>query len=265
LKRIVVFPIGERWALIAVLAALTNGRIALAAVVIWGLLAFAYTLALRSLRSISMRVGVLDTVDTSRHRDDGTLVRELISRAGAGMPLAFALVAALSGFALVVALLAGWVEGDDALFWLPLAVVALLTLAAGLPARARHNGPLDWLVPAALRAAEYLLVVAVGLVGSVPPPVVFLLLFMLALRHYDLTARMEKGAPAAEGGGAPLGWDGRVLLLTVAGLVGVATVGEALIAGLVGGAFLVGAVADWRTAARPVTARPAEEPAMGGA
>ena len=37
--------------------------------------------------------------------------------------------------------------------------------------------------------------VAVGLVGAVPPPVVYLLLFVLALHHYDLTARMEKGAP----------------------------------------------------------------------
>src|SRR4030095_9825978 len=54
-KRIVVFPIGERWALIAVLAALFNGRVALAAVVIWGLLAFAYTLTLRSLRSVRSR------------------------------------------------------------------------------------------------------------------------------------------------------------------------------------------------------------------
>src|SRR5690242_16690219 len=51
LKRIVVFPIGERWALIAVLAATVNGRAALAGVVIWGLLALVYTLGLRSLRS----------------------------------------------------------------------------------------------------------------------------------------------------------------------------------------------------------------------
>ncbi len=40
LKRIVVFPIGERWALIAVLAAVSNGRVALVAVVGWGVLAF---------------------------------------------------------------------------------------------------------------------------------------------------------------------------------------------------------------------------------
>jgi phosphatidylglycerophosphate synthase len=240
-KRIVVFPIGERWALIAVLAAFCNGRIALAAVVIWGLLAFAYTLALRSLRSVSMRVGVLDTVDTSRHRDDGVLVRAGLGRAGLRAPLAFALVAVLAAFGLVVWFLLGEPSA------VALAVVALVTLGAGVAARDRHAAPLDWLVPAALRAAEYLLVVAVGLLGDVPPAVVYLLLFTLALHHYDLTARMEKGAPAPGGRGVLLGWDGRIVLLTLAALAGQATLGEAVLAGIVGGGFLVGTVADRRT------------------
>jgi hypothetical protein len=127
----------------------------------------------------------------------------------------------------------------------PLLAVALLVLSAGLPARARHGGALDWLVPAALRAAEYLVVVAAGLIGRVPPPVVFALLFALALHHYDLTARMEKGTPQQEGR-ARLGWDGRVVLLVVATLAGVATAGTALLAGIVAGVFAIGAVVDWR-------------------
>lgn len=264
LKRIVVFPIGERWALIAVLAALFNGRVALAAVVLWGLFAAAYTLGLRSLRSISMRVGVLDTVDTSRHRDDGPLVRAVLSAAPARAPLAWALAAAVGALALVIGLLAGWVPtgtrwgswsiGDvrvelvragGAAGWLVAA--AVLVLGAGLAARSRHDGPLDWLIPAALRAAEYLLVVAVGLSCSVPPPVVYLLLFGLALHHYDLTARMEKGAPDASAARARLGWDGRVVVLVLCALGGVATAGELLLAVVVGGTFLTGAVGDWRS------------------
>ena len=264
LKRIVVFPIGERWALIAVLAALSNGRVALTAVVGWGLLAAAYTLGLRSLRSISMRVGVLDTVDTSRHRDDGLLVRAALGAAKVKAPLAGAVVAALAALALVTGLLAGWVppgtgtgswvSGDlrihqvragDAAVWL--VVVTLLVLAAGLAARARHSGPLDWLVPAGLRAAEYLMVVAVGLICAVPPPIVYLLLFVLALDHYDLTARMEKGAPDAHAARAWLGWDGRVVVLVLCALGGVATIGELLLAVVVGVSFLTRAVRDWRS------------------
>ncbi|MFC3730823.1 DUF5941 domain-containing protein [Amorphoplanes nipponensis] len=264
LKRIVVFPIGERWALIAVLAALGNGRVALAAVVGWGLLAAAYTLGLRSLRSLSMRVGVLDTVDTSRHRDDGPLVRTVLSAAKVRAPLLGAVVAALAALALVVGRLAGWVPGGtevgvwlgagveirqlragDAALWLIAA--ALLVLGAGLAARARHAGPLDWLVPAGLRAAEYLMVVAVGLICAVPPPIVFLLLFVLALDHYDLTARMEKGAPGTGAARAWLGWDGRVVLVVASALAGFAVAGELLLAVVVGGSFLAGAVRDWRS------------------
>ncbi|MEU4238802.1 DUF5941 domain-containing protein [Actinoplanes sp. NPDC026619] len=243
LKRIVVFPIGERWALIAVVAAVSNGRTALAAVVGWGLLAFAYTLALRSLRSLSMRVSVLDKRDTAASRDDGPLVGVVLSRLGAPMPLAFAALGAVAALALTVSLLAGWAQPPARV---ELVVAALLVLAAGLPARAGHRGPLDWLVPAFLRAGEYLLVVAVGLIGSVPTPVVFLLLFALALRHYDRIARMEKGAPAGRGSGSLIGWDVRVVLLTGLALLGWATLAEALLAAVVGGLFLINAVVDWR-------------------
>ena len=242
LKRIVVFPIGERWALIAVLAAVVNGRAALAGVVIWGLLAAAYTLGLRSVRSASMRVGVLDTVDTSRHRDDGPLVRRVLSRAGAPKPLAFAAAGAVAALGLVIWLL---VANERAAAPILLAVVAVIVLAAGLPARARHDLPLDWLVPAALRAAEYLIVVAAGLVGHVPPPLVYALVFVLALHHYDLVARMEKGAPAGSSGGL-LGWDGRIVVLAAAAVSGVSTLGVALVTGIVAGEFLVTVGADRR-------------------
>ncbi|MEU8815564.1 DUF5941 domain-containing protein [Actinoplanes sp. NPDC048796] len=241
LKRIVVFPIGERWALLAVLAIFTNGRIALAGMLAWGVLALAYTLALRSLRAFSMRVGVLDKVDTGRFRDDGLLVREVISRAGLPAPLIFAALAAVVALAAVIVFLAG--DPSKVL----LAVAALLVLAAGLPARARHGGPLDWLIPAGLRAAEYLMVVAAGIAGDVPTPVTYLLIFTLTLRHYDLVARMEKGAPAGKARGALLGWDGRVVLLTAAALAGLGTAGAAVLAALVGGSFLINAIADWRT------------------
>jgi phosphatidylglycerophosphate synthase len=236
LKRIVVFPIGERWALIGVLAALFDGRVALVALLIWGVLAFAYTLGLRSLRSAAMRVAVLDRPGTSRFRDDGPLVRMVLSRAGLSQPLLFALAAVLAA-AVSVAVASK----------IALVIAGMLALCAGLAARSPHAGPLDWLVPAALRAAEYLLVVAVALVGSVPPPVCYLLLFTLALRHYDVTARMEKGAPGSPAAGALLGWDGRVVLLVVAALAGVATLGEAVLAGAVGGALLIEAGLDRRT------------------
>jgi hypothetical protein len=179
---------------------------------------------------------VLNRPGTSRFRDDGPLVRLVLSRAGLPQPLLFALVAALGAAAAVA------IRTEAALV-----AAGVLALGAGLPARDKHAGPLDWLVPAALRAAEYLLVVAVALTYDVPLPVCYLLLFALALRHYDVTARMEKGAPGSPADGALLGWDGRVVLLLVAALTGVPTLGEAVLVGTVGGALLIEAGLDWRT------------------
>ncbi len=79
----------------------------------------------------------------------------MLGRAGLPAPLAFAVFAALAALALVAG--AAGRLGGAAGAGSP--VAALIVLAAGLPARAPHDGPLDWLVPAALRAAEYLLVV----------------------------------------------------------------------------------------------------------
>jgi phosphatidylglycerophosphate synthase len=248
-KRVVVFPIGERWALIAVLAAVSNGWVALLAVLGWGVLAAAYTLGLRSLRSRSMRVGVLNTVDTALHRDDGPLVRSVIGAAGLPAPLAWAALAAAGAAALAVAGLTGAVTGRGAVLAVAAATVVVLT--AGLPARAPHDGPLDWLVPAALRAAEYLMIVAVGFLGEVPGPIVFALLFAVTLHHYDLTARMEKGAPPATNRFAGPGWDGRVVVLLAVALSGFATVLMAASAVLLGGTFVIGAIVDWRPRRAP--------------
>jgi phosphatidylglycerophosphate synthase len=155
LKRIVVFPIGERWALIAVLAALAGGRVALLAVLGWGAAAMAYTLTLRGLRSVAMGVSVLATVDASRQRDDGWLARRL-------------------------------------------------------PA---PTGRLDWLVPAVLRLVEYAAVAGAAVLHRVPPPLAFLLLFAVAMHHYDLAARPgSRWAPRLEPG-----WDGRALVVLALG------------------------------------------------
>ncbi|MGN9774588.1 DUF5941 domain-containing protein [Micromonospora sp. H33] len=221
LKRTVVFPIGERWALIALTVALFDQRIALIAVLAWGVLAFAYTGALRTLRARSMRVGVLDTVDAALHRDDGLLARVRPAAARRPGPLELAVLAALAAAVLLVLALVG---GEAVPQWTAVVALALL-LPAGGRARAPHGGALDWLVPAALRAAEYLFAIAVGVLGDVPPWVIFGYVFVLTLHHYDLTARLEKRKVAPPLHAATLGWEGRSVLLTLAAIAGIAGIG----------------------------------------
>ncbi|PWU49281.1 CDP-alcohol phosphatidyltransferase [Micromonospora sp. S4605] len=226
LKRTVVFPIGERWALIAVTVALFGPLVSLVAVLTWGVLAFAYTGALRTLRARWMWVPVLDTVDATLHRDDGPLARRLPVLRPMG-PLTLAVVAALGSAALLVAALLAANGGDPGWLRWVLPVALLVLLVGGLGAGAAHNGPLDWLVPAALRAAEYLFAIAVGVVGGVPAWLVFGYVFVLTLHHYDLTARLEKRQAAPPLHPATLGWEGRSALLALAAIVGIAGIGMA--------------------------------------
>lgn len=241
LKRTVVFPIGERWALIALTVALFNPLVSLVAVLVWGGLAFAYTGALRTLRARWMWVPVLDTVDATLHRDDGPLARRLPVVRPMG-PLTLAVIAALGPAALLVA--AGLGDAPDGLRW-AVPVALLVLLAGGLGAGAAHNGPLDWLVPAALRAAEYLFAIAVGVVGGAPGWLIFGYVFVLTVHHYDLTARLEKRQAAPPLHAATLGWDGRSVLLALLGITGVVSIGMATLGAYLLVVFVVSVVLAW--------------------
>ncbi|WP_050778198.1 CDP-alcohol phosphatidyltransferase family protein [Micromonospora sp. ATCC 39149] len=243
LKRTVVFPIGERWALIALTVALFGPLVSLVAVLTWGVLAFAYTGALRTLRARWMWVPVLDTVDATLHRDDGPIAARFPVLRPMG-PLTLAVLGALGPAALLVAAGLRVRTGGEAggLAWaVPVALLVLLVAALG--AGAAHNGPLDWLVPAALRAGEYLFAIAAGVVGGAPAWVVFGYVFVLTLQHYDLTARLEKRQAAPPLHGATLGWEGRSAVLAVAAFAGfvgfaMATLGAYLLVVFVGSVVL---------------------------
>ncbi|MEU2611891.1 DUF5941 domain-containing protein [Micromonospora sp. NPDC007271] len=223
LKRTVVFPIGERWALMAVTAALFGPLVALCAVLAWGTLAFAYTGALRTLRARWMRVPVVATVDATLHRDDGPLARGVpaVRRPG---PLVLAVLGALGAVALLVWALSTVRAGDRLPGW-GLLLGLLVLLLGGLGARAPHTGALDWLVPAALRAGEYLFAIAVGVAGRAPAWLIFGYVFVLTLHHYDLTARLEKRQAAPPLHSWTLGWDGRSALLALATIAGYVSIG----------------------------------------
>ncbi|BCB86496.1 DUF5941 domain-containing protein [Phytohabitans suffuscus] len=235
LKQTALFPIGARWAVLAVCVALFDQWVALVAVLGCAGASAAYTLVLRTARALTMRVPVFAAADPTLYRDDGPAAHLL--RRWSVQPLAVAVLAVAGATA---ALLVARSGGSDA------AVVALLAvvLVAALGAWHPHDGPLDWLVPAGLRAAELLFVVAAGLAYDVPLPVVYLLLAALALHHCDFTTRLEKrieGPPLHRLG---LGWDGRAAVLVIGAVAGAATPAFAML-----GMYLVALVIvdAWRT------------------
>ncbi|WP_436798896.1 DUF5941 domain-containing protein [Micromonospora aurantiaca (nom. illeg.)] len=241
LKRTVVFPIGERWALIAIAAALFGPLVALVAVLVWGTLAFAYTGGLRTLRARWMRVPVLTTVDAGLHRDDGLLARTLPA---ARRPLLLAVLGALGAAGTLVWALLAVHGGGDLPVWVPvLALVLLLGAAQG--SRAPHDGSLDWLVPAALRAAEYLFAIAVGVAGRAPAWLIFGYVLVLTLLHYDLTARLEKRQAAPPLHAATLGWAARSVLLAIGLIAGYASIALATLGAYLLVVFVASVVLAW--------------------
>jgi phosphatidylglycerophosphate synthase len=248
LKRTIVFPIGERWVLLALAATIFDGRVALMALIAWGTLALAYTVVGRTLRARAMRVSVLPAYNITLQRDDGIIAR-LLGRLGRGWapPLAMAILAGLPALALLVigtpwlhlAHLVGVNITHDQ--WVIIAAGA--AMIAGLGAARPHNGPLAWLVPAVLRAVEYAVSVLAGINDNVPWPLTFALLGVIALFHYDLAARVDKSASPLGIRWLALGWDVRVALIGMAAALQLsslafAALGSYLLVVLLGGTLL---------------------------
>lgn len=173
------------------------------------------------------------------YRDDGPLARAVAAIVHRRVPpLSFAALGAaapfvaLSGRAGLAAAGAGW-----------------CAVVAALGGSSRHSGRLDWLVPPILRAAEYVFLAAVGITAGVPGPVVFGLICALAYHHYDTVYRLrQRVAQPRWVSRAGLGWEGRMIVASLAALAGVATPVYLFLAVVLGAAFVAESVLSWMRA-----------------
>ncbi|MFE9433233.1 DUF5941 domain-containing protein [Streptomyces sp. NPDC006640] len=215
-RRMIVLPIGERWAMIAVLTAFTTPRITFYALLVGCAFAATYTTAGRVLRSLTRKAHRTDRaaqalVDLT---DSGPLA-ELLTRVARGVPrLAPAAVAFVAG-AIVVICAALAPYGS----WWPVLGAAVYVLLSPAALLRPLKGALDWLVPPFYRAAEYLTVLVLAANADVNGalPAAFGLVAAVAYHHYDTVYRIRGNA------GAPPHWlvratgghEGRTLLVTV--------------------------------------------------
>ncbi|MFQ6145902.1 DUF5941 domain-containing protein [Streptomyces seoulensis] len=215
LRRMIVLPIGERWAMIAVLTAATTPRITLYVLLAGCALAACYTTAGRLLRSVTRRATRTDRAAQALAdlADTGPLVA-LCVRFARGVPRHSAAYLALSGGALVTASAVLWGGGWQT----AVCAVAYVLLSAAAVARPL-KGPLDWLVPPFFRAAEYGTVLALAARADVNGalPAAFGLVAAVAYHHYDTVYRIRggAGAPPAYLVRAIGGQEGRTLLVAV--------------------------------------------------
>ncbi|WP_432062227.1 DUF5941 domain-containing protein [Streptomyces sp. S1] len=216
-RRMIILPIGERWAMIAVLTAVTSPRI-----VFWALIAgcafgACYTTAGRVLRSLTRKGKRTDRAARALFdlTDSGPLAQlaaRLFHRPGdRSLGVVFAAIATAG---LLFSVLT-WPFGDRQI------VIAAVgyTIFAGLAVAHPLKGALDWLVPPLFRAAEYTTVLVLAARSDAPGalPAAFGLVAAVAYHHYDTVYRIRGGT------GAPPAWlvrvtgghEGRTLLVTV--------------------------------------------------
>ncbi|MEW2413205.1 DUF5941 domain-containing protein [Streptomyces sp. NPDC046866] len=214
-RRMIILPIGERWAMIAVLTAATSPRIVFYALLVGCAFGALYTTAGRVLRSLTRKAkrtdraaqALADLADSGPLAAIGTALAK-------GRPVA-PLTMALAGSVLVVGTAAVRPFGTASL----IGSAVFYVIAAGAAVSRPLKGALDWLLPPLFRCAEYVTVLVLAAKADVPGalPAAFGLVAAVAYHHYDTVYRIRGGS------GAPPRWlvwtigghDGRVLLTVV--------------------------------------------------
>ncbi|MBM7167805.1 CDP-alcohol phosphatidyltransferase family protein [Streptomyces sp. G44] len=217
-RRMIVLPIGERWALIAALTAVTTPRVTLVVLLIGCALAACYTTAGRVLRSLTRKATRTDRAATALAdlADNGPLASAFSALTPRVTWLRPAPVLAFAGGAGLVGTALGNSYGGPVVVAAAALYIALSGLALVMPLKA----PLDWLVPPFFRAAEYgtILVLAAKADVNGALPAAFGLVAAVAYHHYDTVYRIKGGT------GAPPAWlvraiggqEGRVLVVALA-------------------------------------------------
>ncbi|RSS59396.1 DUF5941 domain-containing protein [Streptomyces sp. WAC01280] len=214
-RRIIILPIGERWAMIAVLTAATTPRIVFWALIAGCAFAACYTTAGRVLRSVTRKAKRTDRAaqalaDLADSGPLASLVARVLGRPGArGAGVVFAAVA--TGGLLFAVLDRPFGDRQTVIAAIGYAVLAGAAVARPL------KGALDWLVPPLFRVAEYttVLVLAARSDSAHALPAAFGLVAAVAYHHYDTVYRIRGGT------GAPPTWlvrvtgghEGRTLLV----------------------------------------------------
>jgi phosphatidylglycerophosphate synthase len=215
-RRMIVLPIGERWAMIAVLTAATTPRITFYALLAGCAFAATYTTAGRVLRSLTRKARRTDRAARALAdlTDSGPLAESLnrLTRGVHGLGPAY--VAFLAGGIVVLAAAAA----PHGSWWPVVGAAAYVILSPSALVRPL-KGALDWLVPPFFRAAEYgtVLVLAAKADVNGALPAAFGLVAAVAYHHYDTVYRIRgnAGAPPAWLVRAIGGHEGRTLLVTV--------------------------------------------------
>jgi hypothetical protein len=189
------------------------------------------------------------------YRDDGPLAVALGRTLGRALPLP-PLVLILAGA--LPMLLAIVLRGADVSTGVAAAATAWLVLLGGASSDRPHADRLRWMVPPALRAAEYgALIWFTALAGGAGEGAAFALLGAIAFRHYDLVYRLRHMArtPPEWINLLSGGWEGRLIVFCLLLALGALPTADYVVAALLGVVLVAECVQAWThfsRAQRPV-------------
>lgn len=217
LRRMIVLPIGERWAMIAVLTAVTTPRIVFYALLAGCAFAACYTTAGRLLRSLTRKASRTDrAAQALADLADSGPVAQFVAARGPRIPGAWtAPVVAVAGAGALIAAALQQPFGSRQM----IIAAVFYALCSGIAVARPLKGALDWLVPPVFRAAEYCTILALAARSDIDGavPAAFGLVSAVAYHHYDTVYRIRGGT------GAPPQWlvrtigghEGRTLVVAV--------------------------------------------------
>lgn len=217
LRRMIVLPIGERWAMIAVLTAVTTPRIVFYALLIGCAFAACYTTAGRLLRSLTRKAERTDRAARAlAELADSGPIAQVVAVVGPrlGGSWSAPLTALLAGVLMIASALSQPFGS-----WHTILAAVVYAMFSGMAVSRPLKGALDWLVPPIFRAAEYCTILILAARSDVQGalPAAFGLVSAVAYHHYDTVYRIRGGT------GAPPQWlvrtigghEGRTLVVAV--------------------------------------------------
>ncbi len=244
-KKAITFPIGERFAVIAIVTAVATPKTTLIVLLAWGTFAATYIVLGRLIRVVRnpLSVAPLGAVRgrLESYRDDGPIVLPALKTT---WPIVYLAAALFLLFGTIV------LDVGKAATIFP---VVFSVLMGAVTSGAVHTDRYRWLVPPALRVLEFVTVTWLARrAGHAEAGYAFLA--AVCFRQYDLVYRLRHRGTESERivSNLGLGWGGRMLLVLVLSLAGAIPVGLYVAAGLLGTLWIGDAVRAW-------TARPARQ------
>jgi hypothetical protein len=175
-----------------------------------------------------------DVAEMQAWREDGPLARALAAVVPGSVP--GAVLTVVSAVALAAAVTVA--SPVTPLTAAALAVFVVLAAAEGAP-----RGRFAWAVVPLLRVGEYGYVIVLGMAADAVPAA-YALLALTAFHQYDIVYRLRyHGAPPSPlAGRLALGWDGRLIVLTIAAWLGAFAAAAWVLAAVLGALLLVQSV-----------------------